>query len=90
MKDVVVYSNQRPSVDDVMALVHKLSFLDLLALSAAVGGDADKIANAAQEWDDQIEEERNKAREAAIMGQPAPYSAVPPMPAPVAFAGTRP
>lgn len=49
-KYVSVSGDSLATVDDVMQLVARLSYLDLIDFAGEINGDADKIADAAAEW----------------------------------------
>lgn len=47
---VSVSDDAIPSIDDVMCLIGKLPYLDLLDLASMLNADADKMADAHSEW----------------------------------------
>ena len=49
-KSVYVDSQTIPTVDDVMALVHKLSYHDLISFAALISADVAKLANGAEDY----------------------------------------
>lgn len=47
---VSVSADAVPSIDEIMCLIGKLPYLDLIDLAGMLGADADKIADAHGDW----------------------------------------
>lgn len=54
---VWVSENEIPTIDDVMCLIGKLPYLDLIDLASILSADADKMADAHGAWEPKSEDE---------------------------------
>lgn len=70
-KAVTVYEGSVPNIDDAMAIIHKMPYLELQSLAALLSADADKMAEAAESYQIDWNREREERERAAKATPPA-------------------